>query len=94
MNVSLIRDKFSFIVVTESWLKHNSEFGYELLGYKSTSVYKVQGNEFFYLDLLKVEKAENLMGSKELYESLFHKVRIPKLGSLVVFMKYFYCTVS
>ena len=43
-NLSLTRDNFSFIAVTENWLKQDSDFGDELPGPKSVSVYRISGN--------------------------------------------------
>ena len=34
-HLSLIKNKFTFIILTETWLHENKDFGFEIPGYKS-----------------------------------------------------------
>ena len=87
-HLSVSRAKFSFLIVTETWLKSNNDFAYEIDGYNSSAVYRADnvgsggGIKIYYLNSINVEVVNNFSGCFETYESLLISTTVPKLGKL------------
>ena len=81
-------NKFSFILITETWLDSSRDKAFEIDGYKSISLYRESrrggGLKIYYLDSLTVLPIDNLTCSDEVCERLFVHARIRGFGDLTV----------
>ena len=80
--------KFTFIIITETWLTAASDVGYSLPGYCCYSVTR-EGNrgggvKVYYRDFLDAQIDNFMTGVYDSYEGAFFTVNTRKLGSLVV----------
>ena len=91
-NLNLVRKRFSFIIVTESWLSYDSNLVLEINGYKSHSISRTGrkggGIKLFYLDYISAEVISHLSVIEDSYESIFVKASIPGLGNIYVAVIY------
>ena len=87
-HLSIIKRKFSFIILTETWLTDCKDVGFEFSGYKSFAVYRNQriggGIKIYYLDHITADMVSELSGCFPLHESLIIKAFIPGFGKLNV----------
>ena len=87
-NLNLVRKRFSFIKVTESLLRYDSNLVLEINGYKSHLIgrtgRKGGGIKLFYLDYISAEAISQLSVIEDSYESIFVKTYIPGLGNMYV----------
>ena len=79
-NINLVRKRFSFIIVTESWLTYDSILILEIIGfigYKSYPISimgrKCEGIKLFYLDYSSTEVISHLSVIEVSYETIFVK---------------------
>ena len=86
--LSNLHEKFTFIVVTETWLTKETDLVLEISGYRSQSLYRPDrlggGIKVFYLDYISVTILEQFTGCLNSCESLFLKAYIPGYGNLHV----------
>ena len=87
-NLNLVRKRFSFIKVTESWLSYDSISVLEINFYKSHSISRTGrkggGIKLFYLDYLSTEFISYISVIEDSYESIFVKASIPCIGNMYV----------
>ena len=80
--------KFCFIIITESWLKKDTDFALEIEGYKSVSLYREHraggGIKIFFRDFINVTVLEDFTKVDASYECLVLQAKIPTLGDLLV----------
>ena len=86
--LNIAKKRFTFIVITETWLKSDSDFVLEIDGYKSCSIVRptkrAGGIKLYYLDYISIEVINRFTVIKDSYESLFLKAAIPGIGSIFV----------
>ena len=87
-HLSIIRGKFTFVILTEVWLNESRDVGFELSGYKSFSVYRNSqiggGIKIYYLDNITANIVEECSGCFRTHESLLLSAYIPSFGKLSV----------
>ena len=87
--LSMINFRFTFLLITETWLHENSNISLELPGYKSLSVYRGEsqrggGLKLFYLNNIKCTLIQEHSLCLPYVETLTVKCLIPSFGSLVI----------
>ena len=87
-HLSIVKRKFSFIILTETWLTDCKDVGFEFPGYKSFAVYRNQriggGIKMYYLEHITADVVSELSGCFPSHESLIIKAFIPGFGRLNV----------
>ena len=87
-NSNLIRKRFTFTIITESWLTEESNFVLKLNEYKSHTLNRVSrtrgGIITFYLELLITEVTSQFSAVEVLHESNLLKAAISGLGEMFV----------
>ena len=85
-HLTLLKHKFTLIVITESWLSENRDVGFEIDGYLSQAIYRNGrtggGIKIYYQKHINIEVIENFSSCSETYESLVLKTKIPGIGVL------------
>ena len=88
----MLKSRFSFIVITETWLKKENDIGFEIPGYKSQAVYRDNtiggGVKIYYQDHIKVTLLEDYMGDLSSFEGIFLKATVPGYGKINVISVY------
>ena len=83
-----VKEKFTFIIITENWLKKNPDFVFEIEGYKSLSSYRENqiggGIKIYFVESISVCIITNLSSSTGSCESLFIKTSVPGVGCITV----------
>ena len=86
VHISALKGKLSFLAITESWLKKDDNFLYEIDGYKSVNAYREDamggGIKLYYQDHINVTCIEIFFTVQGACESLLIKSKIPGLGKL------------
>ena len=88
-NIRLLQGLFTFIIVVETWLKATTDFGFELQGYKSRSLYrngvrKGGGVKIYFLNHICAHNVDLLIRCDADVESLVLKVNIPGFGIMML----------
>ena len=87
-NLILIRKRFTFIIITESWLTEESNFVLEINGYKSHTLNRVGwtggGTKIFYLENILTEVISQFYAKQVLHESTLLKAAIPGPDNMFV----------
>ena len=86
-HLALLKQRFSFILVTETWLSPDRDFVYELDGYKSLSSYRDGrggGMKLFYLKHLDVTLADDLNVNSSSSETMFIRLNLPRMGKITI----------
>ena len=85
--LNMLKTKFTFIVLTETWLTDSSDFGYEIDGYDSVSLNRNLrpggGLKIFYLEHISVEICTSSYIS-HWSEKMVLKTSIPSFGNLIL----------
>ena len=80
--------KFTFILITESWLTPGNDINFEIPGYKSVSMYRSVhsggGIKLYYSDVVQISVVGEFTGEFESCESLLIKAHIAGVGALFV----------
>ena len=86
--LSQIKGKFTFIILVETWLKPELDYGFEIDGYHSESLYRPVrrggGIKIYYLQELQVSVVAELTQQWDFCESIFIKSKLPSLGYLTL----------
>ena len=87
-HLNLVGNRFTFIVVTETWLSESTDFGFDIEGYRCISVYRENrrggGIKIYYLDTIKASIMNSISGCTGPCERLFLQTNVPGIGSLVL----------
>ena len=87
-NLNLIRKRFTFIIITESWLTEKSNFVLEINGYKSNTLNGVGrtggGTQIFYLGYIITDVLRQFSAVKVSYENTLQKSAITGSGHMFV----------
>ena len=87
-HLNMVKHKFTFIVVVETWLSEWTDLALDIEGYKSYSLYREDqvggGIKIFYSDFVTASIIECITSSSGACESLFLKANIPGALSLTV----------
>ena len=87
-HLNIVKNKFSFIVLTETWLNEGTDVAYDLDGYRSFSLYRdtrTGGGIKIYVDCsINAYVVEDLTSSDGACESLFIKCRASGVGDIFV----------
>ena len=88
LSMNIVKRKYLFIILTETWLSGCKDVGLEFCGYKSFAVYRDQkiggGIKMYYLEHITADLVNELSGCFSLHESLIMKAFIPGFGWLNV----------
>ena len=91
-NLFMLKSRFSFIIITETWLKKENDIGFEIPGYKSQAIYRDNtiggGVKIYYQDHIKVTLLENYMGDLSSFEGIFLRATVPGYGIINVISVY------
>ena len=83
-----LKGKFTFILITETWLNSSKDKAFELHGYKSISLHRENsrggGIKIYYRSDLNVQPLENLTAVSGICEYLFVLAKIPGFGNLTI----------
>ena len=85
--LSSLSVNFSFIIITETWLKSNTDVALEIDGYQSKLLYRVGvggGIKVYYLNSINVTVLDNFTLCNSIYESLMIKANIPGFGEIIL----------
>ena len=81
--LSMVKFKFTFIIIVETWLNKNKDVGYEIDGYKSYSIYRENrrggGIKIYYQENIQVQMVNNFSILSDDIECLFLEASIPSL---------------
>ena len=86
-HLNLIKKKFTFILITESWLSSKTDCAFDIEGYKSVSLHRNSmggGIKLYYEDHINVTVLENLTSNLGPCEKLFVKANVPGVGCIIV----------
>ena len=87
-HLEIIRKRFTFIFVVETWLKPNTDFALELPGYRSESVYRLNQKggsiKLFYLDGINASVIDVFTLCTDGVECLTVCANVPNLGKIYV----------
>lgn len=88
-HLSEAKRKFTFIVVSETWLTESRDFSYEIDGYSSLSIYRPEGHrgggiKIYHLNTISVTKIERYSSISGPCERLFIEAEVPTLGPLLL----------
>ena len=87
-HLNSIKNKFTFIVITETWLKEPLDFAFEIEGYKSVSLYRDGrqggGIKIYHLERIVATFMSELSGCTGSCEKLFLKASVAGIGKLVL----------
>ena len=87
-HLSTLKNKFTYIIITESWLTPNNDYALEIPGYLSKSLYRTGttggGIKIYYLEGIVAKVLEEFTVCNSLYESLVLKTNVPGVGSVTV----------
>ena len=86
-HLRLLKNKISFILVTETWLTPRNDYNFELSGYKSVSIYRDGrggGLKLFYLKHLCISVLENFTKTSGPFESILVRTHVQGFGKLVI----------
>ena len=86
-HLNIIKNKFTFIIITETWLSESIDFALDIDGYHSKALYRNNnggGIKIYYLKNIKCSTIDSLTSSDGPNESLFLNCEIPGFGKLVV----------
>ena len=87
-HLSLMKNKFSFIIVTETWLQDSIDFTFELDGYTSVSLNRVGrrggGIKVFHQNSISSSIINDLTTQSDTCERIFLRANIPSLGTFVL----------
>ena len=90
--LSLVKTRFKFIVVTETWLSDSDEGLFSINGYNPVSVNRQNrrggGIRIYYTENLNVSIVDNLTGLFDSHESLTIDADLPHFGKLTIFSIY------
>ena len=79
-----LKHKYTFILITETWLKEDTDVFYDLQGYKAISLYRSGrvggGLKLYYQDNLNVTIIDDFTICTENYEVLLAKAHVPGCG--------------
>ena len=84
-HLALLKNKFTIIVLTESWLNAGKDKALELPGYKSKSLYRSRkggGIKVYYLEQLNMTVEEDLTECTPHCESIFLRTNVRGIGKL------------
>ena len=82
-----LKVRFTFIVLTETWLIESIDVAYDLPNYKCMSLYRSKhggGIKIYYADWLTADINSELTGIKVTHEALFINVKVPNLFGFVL----------
>ena len=84
--ISLLKEKFSFIVITETHLNKDSDFNYEIPSYKSENFYRLGNNgggiKLYYLDHIFISRVDSF--SSNVCEHVLLEANVPGYGAINV----------
>ena len=88
-HLNVVAKNFTFILVSETWLKDDTDFGFNIPGYKSVSLNRKGdqlggGLKLYYDECLNVTILNNLTGNDGPCERLFVRSYVPGVGNIVV----------
>ena len=87
-HLNAIGKKFTFILITETWLRDDTDVGFNIKGYKSVSLNRNNRNggglKLFFDDSISVTILENLTGNNGSCERLFVRSYVPGIGNIVL----------
>ena len=86
-HLSLLEYRPTFLILCETWLSAANDYGFEISGYDSKAIYRNGrggGIKIYYIAGLNVQVLEDLSGVHELYESLFIRCCIPRVGNVTI----------
>ena len=84
-HLSFQSNRFSIILLRETWLNERNDIAVELPGYKSTSLYRSRrggGIKEYYMHHLNMSLEEMFTNCNRPFESLLMKTKVPGLGLL------------
>ena len=82
----MLKNKITFLVITETWLNIEKDYALELGGYKSVSIYRNRlggGIKIYFLDYINVSVID-ILPLSETCETLFLKAIVPGFGKLTL----------
>ena len=86
--LKMVKSTFSFIVVTETWLKDSTDFLYEIDGYKSVSINRNDRKggriEIYHDESISVQILNEISGLSDTSERLLIKAFVPNIGSVIL----------
>ena len=84
-----MKHKFTFIIVTETWLNVNSDYLFELDSYKSHNIYRNNriggGIKVYYLGHICTRVLDDFTGSSGPCESILINANVPGCGKMMIF---------
>ena len=87
-HLNLVGKRFTFIVITETWLSESTDIGFDNEGYRCVSVYRGDrrggGIKIYYLDAIKASIMNTISGCTGPCERLFLQTNVPGIGSLAL----------
>ena len=84
-NLAVLKHRFTFILITETWLNVEKDYVLELDGYKSMSYYRDGrggGLKLYYLEHVKVHPVEGPVYEANSFENISIRAYIPGFGKL------------
>ena len=87
-HLSEVKRKFSFIFITESWLKADDDVTFEIEGYKSKSIYREGrrggGIKLYFLEYLSLDVITEQTFVEDFCEMLTVESKVPKYGKIIL----------